>query len=74
MRFNRIFYYIWLMLASTTQVLAEGSDVRSQGDLTQIPIEQSTTMDAQSTSKISSQIRVASFAVSFLIADDLRFK
>ncbi|MDP3742761.1 MAG: hypothetical protein Q8Q76_00260 [Methylotenera sp.] len=58
------------MPASTTQVFAGDSDVSNQGDLTQIPIEQS----AQSTSKISSQIRVAPFAVSFLIVDDLRFK
>jgi iron complex outermembrane receptor protein len=60
------------MLASTTQVFAEDSDIRNQGDLTQIPIEQLVTMDVQRASKIASQISAAPSAVSIVTADDIK--
>lgn len=72
MRFNSAFYYIWLMLASTTQVFAEESDIRNQGDLMQIPIEQLVKMDVQSASKIASQISAAPSAVSIVTVDGIK--
>ncbi|MDO9050901.1 MAG: TonB-dependent receptor [Methylotenera sp.] len=60
------------MLTATTQALAEDSDVRNQGDLTQIPIEQLVTMDVQSASKIANQISIAPSAVSIVTAEDIK--
>ncbi|MDO9282503.1 MAG: TonB-dependent receptor [Methylotenera sp.] len=60
------------MLTATTQALAEDADVRNQGDLTQIPIEQLVTMDVQSASKIANQMSAAPSAVSIVTADDIK--
>lgn len=60
------------MLTATTQALAEDADVRNQGDLTQIPIEQLVTMDVQSASKIANQISIAPLAVSSVTADAVK--
>ncbi|MFA7349274.1 MAG: TonB-dependent receptor [Methylotenera sp.] len=60
------------MLTATTQVLAEDADVRNQGDLTQIPIEQLVTMNVQSASKIANQISIAPSAVSIVTAEDIK--
>ncbi|MDD2933927.1 MAG: TonB-dependent receptor [Methylotenera sp.] len=60
------------MLTATTQALAEDADVRNQGDLTQIPIEQLVTMNVQSASKIANQISIAPSAVSIVTAEDIK--
>lgn len=72
MRFNSSFYCGLLMLAGTTQALAESTDIRNQADLIQIPIEQLVKMDVQSASKIANQISVAPSAVSIVTAADIK--
>lgn len=71
LRVNSLFY-CFLMLATTTQAVADEYVATDQRDLTQIPIEQLLTMDVQSASKIANQISVAPSAVSIVTADDIK--